>query len=219
MYQRYRTLSSGITTTMHDHKSTNGAEFQAVSNDTVESIEEPTRDDVFEVLSNRRRRYALHHLKQLDSTEPVDLSLVSTQVAAWELGSDPQSLSYDDRKNVHTSLYQFHAPKMDEMGLIHYDKRGGTVELTEYGREIDVYLETVSGRQIPWSIYFFLLSLGATVLATAVWLDLAPFSLFSDVAWTEFIAISFLFSSSVFAYYNRYSMRVGNDGPPPEVDD
>lgn len=204
---------------MHDQKPTNGGEFRAVSDDTVESIDEPTRNDVFEALSNRRRRYALHHLKQLDTTEPVDLSEVSTQVAAWELGSDPRALSYDDRKNVHTSLYQFHAPKMDEMGLIHYDKRSGTVELTEYGREIDVYLETVSGRQIPWSIYFLLLSLGATVLVTAVWLDLAPFSFFSDVAWAEFIAISFLFSSSVFAYYNRYSMRVGNEGPPPEVED
>lgn len=204
---------------MSNQETINGGEIQAVSSSAGESANTPTRDDVFEALGNRRRRYTLHHLKQLDTDGPVHLSDVSTQVAAWELGSDPQSLSYDDRKNVHTSLYQFHAPKMDEMGLIHYDKRGGTVELTEYGREIDVYLETVSKRQIPWSIYFLLLSLAATVLITAVWLDLAPFSFFTDIAWAEFVAISFLFSSSVFAYHNRYSMRVGNDGAPPEVED
>jgi hypothetical protein len=197
----------------------NGGASQAGSSVVERPDTAPTRDDVFEALSNRRRRYALHHLKQLDSDEPVDLSEVSTQVAAWELGSNPRSLSYDDRKNVHTSLYQFHAPKMDELGLIEYDQRGGTVELTEYGREIDVYLETVSGRQIPWSIYFFLLSVGITGLVTAVWLDFFPFSLVSDIAWAEFVAIAFLFSSVAFAYHNRYSMRVGNEGPPPEVDD
>lgn len=179
----------------------------------------PTRDDVFEALSNRRRRYALHHLKQLDTDEPVDLSDISTQVAAWELGSDPQNISYDDRKNVHTSLYQFHAPKMDDLGLINYDKRGGTVELTEYGQELDVYLETVNARQIPWSVYFLILSLGATLLVTLVWADFYPLSLVSDVAWAEFIAIMFLFSSVAFVYHNRYYMRVGREGPPPEVED
>ncbi|WP_416838124.1 hypothetical protein [Haloferax sp. DFSO52] len=204
---------------MNKSKSINEGEFRTTPDTTYTTIRAPTRDDVFEALSNRRRRYALHHLKQIDSGGPVELSDVSTQVAAWELGSEPGSLSYGDRKNVHTSLYQFHAPKMDELGLIHYDQRRGTVELTEYGQELDVYLETVSGRQIPWSIYFFLLSLGATVLVTLAWLNFYPFSVVSDVAVAEFVAITFLFSSSVFAYHNRYSMRVGNEGPPPEVDD
>ncbi|KTG20131.1 DUF7344 domain-containing protein [Haloferax profundi] len=184
-----------------------------------DSVDPPTRDDVFEALSNRRRRYALHHLKRIDGDEPVELSEISRQVAAWELGTDPRELSYDDRKNVHTSLYQFHAPKMDELGLVQYDQRGGTVELTEYGREIDVYLETVSEEQIPWSVYFFLLSAGMIVLVGAAWADLFPFSTIPDIAWAEVVASLFLLSSAAFVYHSRYSMRVGNDGPPPEVEE
>ena len=178
----------------------------------------PTADDVYEALSNRRRRYALHHLKQLDTEGPVDLSDISTQVAAWETGTDPETLGYDDRKNVHTSLYQFHAPKMDELGLVNYDRNRGTVELTEHGEDVDIYLEAVTGRQIPWATYFLLLSSLMTTVALAAWFDVAAVGVLPDSGWTLFVAITFLVSSSSFAYNNWNVMRVGTEGPPPELE-
>lgn len=179
----------------------------------------PTVDELFEALSSRRRRYVLHYLKQLPDSTPAQLADVSAQVAAWELGTLPDALDYDDRKHVHMSLYRFHAPKMDELGLLDYDRENGTVELTEYGREMDVYLETVWGKQIPWSVYFLLLSFGSTLLVFAVSLDVAPLTFLPDAAWAAFVAVTFLISSAWFAYHNRYSMRVGSDGTPPEVQD
>jgi hypothetical protein len=178
--------------------------------------EAPTPDDVYEVLSNRRRRYALHHLKQLEGEQPVSLSEVSTQVAAWENGSDPEQLGYSDRKNVHTSLHQFHAPKMDDLGVVNFDRSRGTVELTEYGQGVDVYLEAVYGHQIPWATYFLLLSGIMTSVAFGVWADAAPFGVVDGGVWVLFVAVSFLVSSVAYAYVNR-SMRVGADGPPPEL--
>lgn len=96
----------------------------------------PTRDDLFEALDNRRRRYTLHYLQRHEGEEPVDVSEISTQVAAWELDAAPEQIGYSDRKNVHTALYQFHAPKLDSLGLIDYDERCGTAELTEPGERL-----------------------------------------------------------------------------------
>jgi hypothetical protein len=101
----------------------------------------PTRDDLLEALANRRRRYALHYLQECAEEGEVELMDVSSQVAAWEMDAEPEAIRYSDRKNVHTALYQFHAPKMDDIGLIDYDKRSGTVELTECGTNIGIDLE------------------------------------------------------------------------------
>jgi hypothetical protein len=98
----------------------------------------PTRDDLFEALDNRRRRYMIHYLQRREGDDPVDVSEVSAQVAAWELDADPELIGYDDRKNVHTALYQFHAPKLDDLGLVEYDKRSGTVALTGAGAGLRV---------------------------------------------------------------------------------
>jgi hypothetical protein len=183
-----------------------------------DQAETPGLGDVYEALSNRRRRFALHHLKQLDGDQPVDISTISTQVAAWENGSDPEQLGYADRKNVHTSLYQFHVPKMDDLGLVNYDRNRGTVELTQYGRDVDVYLEAVYDREIPWSTYFLMLSGVMTGVAVAAWADAPLFDHVSDASWTLFVAVTFLISSAAYAYSNR-SMRVGSEGTPPEIEE
>jgi len=202
-----------------DESTSGGAAMTDDGAQTVEGdqAQTPELGDVYEALSNRRRRFALHHLKQLDEEQPVDISTLSTQVAAWENGTDPEQLGYADRKNVHTSLYQFHVPKMDDLGLVNYDRSRGTVELTQYGRDVDVYLEAVYGREIPWATYFLLLSVVMTGVAVAAWADAPLFDLVSDGSWTLFVAVSFLVSSAAYAYSNR-SMRVGSEGSPPEVE-
>ncbi|WP_380679434.1 DUF7344 domain-containing protein [Salinigranum sp. GCM10025319] len=178
--------------------------------------EKITDGDVFEVLSNERRRYALHYLMQ-HPDDPVEMGDLSTQVAAWEVGVDPAEVTYDQRKSVHTSLYQYHAPKLDETGIVEYDSRGGVVELTAEGSDLDLYLEAVRGREIPWASYFLLLSVFATGLVSAAWLDAPLISGLPDAACAGFIVAMFLVSSLVFAYDNRTAMRLGSTGAPPEV--
>jgi hypothetical protein len=174
--------------------------------------------DVFEVLSNQRRRYALHYLKQ-HADGPVEMGDLSTRVAAWEAGIDPVEVTYDQRKSVHTSLYQYHAPKLEETGLVEYDSRAGVVELTDAGADVDLYLEAVRGRELPWASYFVLLSLFSTALVSAAWLSVPPFGELPALAGGGFVAAAFLVSSLVFAYDSRTAMRVGSAGPPPEVID
>ena len=94
-------------------------------------------DDVFSVLGNERRRLALGYLK--NTTENgVDIGDLATSIAAWERGKSVEKISYDERKSVQTSLYQLHLPKMDELRFVEFDRRGGTVRLTDLGAEITV---------------------------------------------------------------------------------
>jgi DNA-binding transcriptional ArsR family regulator len=192
---------------------TNGAVDDSTNGQTAGEL---TNDQIFDVLSNRRRRYVIHYLSQHDD-ESVSLGDLSRQIAAWETGNDPDYIAYDERKTVHTSLYQNHVPKLAEAGIIEYDSREGTVRPTDAYEEVDLYLETVSGDDVPWSVYLLGLAVGMTLLAVAVWLDLPPFSAVSDALWSLFVSVSFLVSTAVFAYVNRSQMRFGSDGLPPEV--
>jgi hypothetical protein len=172
-------------------------------------------DELFEVLSNQRRRFAIHYLKQRPD-ERVEMGELSRQVAAWELEVDPEQLSYEDRKTVHTALYQHHAPKLDEAGMVEYDASRGEVGLTETGETMDLYLEAVTGQELPWAAYFTLLSVVGVLTAVAAWLGALPMVL-PTAGWGGVIAVGFLVSSLVFAYDTRDAMQLGTSGPPPEV--
>lgn len=174
------------------------------------TIEDIDRDDVFDVLSNRRRRHLLHYLKaHADDGDVAELSDISSQLAAWEQGTEPEQISYADRKNVHTALYQFHLPKMEKLGFVDYDQRVGEVELTEAARDLNIYLETVSGRGVPWGVYFPALSAAMTALGVAAWFGLGPLSGVETGVPALFVAVVFLVSSAVFAYRTHFEMRVG----------
>ncbi|MFB6167905.1 MAG: hypothetical protein ABEJ43_03560 [Haloferacaceae archaeon] len=130
--------SGGVSQTVQEERTTDQAgegPEPVVESDASGPL---TRDDLFEALDNRRRRYTIHYLQERGDDAPVDLSDVSTQVAAWELEEDPDQIGYSDRKNVHTALYQFHAPKLDDLGLVEYNKRRGAIELTAHGERLGV---------------------------------------------------------------------------------
>lgn len=188
------------------------------SSETTEELGgELTRDEVFEVLSNRRRRYVLHYLQQ--NGERASLSDVAEQVAAWENDTEIEAISSDERKSAYTSLRQFHLPKMAEKAVVEFDPRAGIVELSDAAGDLDVYLEVVSGREIPWSLYFVGLSTLGICLAAAVGLGAWPISLLPAASWLAFLATMFAVSSLVYAYYSHRRMRIGNQGPPPEIED
>jgi hypothetical protein len=178
-----------------------------------------THEALFEALSNQRRRFALHYLKQQNGDGPVDLADLSAQVTAWERGVDAEDLSYAQRKNVHTSLSQFHAPKLDDLGFVEFDRDAGVVELTDRAEDVDVYLETTSGRELAWGPYLLLLS---SVLSGVVFGSLVGVPVLAELSTQSlavFVAVTFLSSSAFFAYDTWTEMRVGTEGPPPEATD
>lgn len=177
----------------------------------------PSREEIFEVLSNRRRRYVLHYLKQLDEGETAPLSEIATQVAAWERGEDVADIAYEERKSVQTSLYQTHLPKLAEKNLIEYDPDSNLVFRRAGSERIQVYLEMVSKNDLPWSYVFLGLSTTLCLLAIAAWLEVYPLGRFEPVALFLIGSVLFLGTSTWYAIQYHATFRIGGEGPPPDV--
>lgn len=98
-----------------------------------------SRDDVFEILGNSRRRRMLRYLDSADA--PVSVRELVTDVAAHEEGTTPDTLSQDHYKRVHVASLQTHLPKLDSVGVIDYDRDERTVALTDAAAELLPHLE------------------------------------------------------------------------------
>jgi len=175
-----------------------------------------SRDDTFEILSNHRRRFALHHLQQ--NGDRADLGELSEHVAAWENDIGVAEVSSSERKRVYTSLQQFHLPKMDEKGVIEFDDRDGVVELTPVAEDVDIYLEVVDGDDVPWSQYYLGLAVANLGILAGALAGIAPFTLVPSAGLALFVVTTFLVSALVHIYFNRTEMRLGDSDTPPEVE-
>ncbi|WP_435175134.1 DUF7344 domain-containing protein [Halorussus sp. AFM4] len=95
----------------------------------------PSLDTVFELLADRRRRYALYCLAAVGEDRVLDLDDVAARVAEWEReweasgdGEDAgDSDSGDRRERVRVDLHHNHLPRLADAGLVDYDARTGTV--------------------------------------------------------------------------------------------
>ena len=173
-----------------------------------------SRDEIFEVLSNRRRRFAIHHLQQHE-TETTLGSLVE-HVAAWENDRPIEAVSAEERRRVYTSLQQFHLPKMDEKGIVDFDEQTGLVELDEAVEDVDIYLEVTEKHDLPWSVYYLGLAAISSIFVTLSWSGVPPFRHIPNAGWVVFLLTTLaLFALAHIVLTRR--MRVGGDGKPPEM--
>ena len=193
----------------------------AVDGDTGLSSERSvdfTRDDVLEVLSNQRRRYAIHYLKRRDG-DPVAVSELTDWVASWENGKEIDALSHRERKRVRNALRQFHLPKMDEYGFVEYDAQRGVIELTEAASDANFYVDSLTGRDIPWGVYYLGLSVASVVCLLGIWAGVYPISLLSPLHFGVFLVTALSVSSAGHVYDNYCRMRLGARDRPPEVEE
>jgi hypothetical protein len=175
----------------------------------------PSADTLYSALTDTRRRYVLHYLKQQD--DAVSVRDLAEQVAAWENDTTVENLTSQERKRVYVSLYQSHLSTLDDAGVVDYDKEAGTVDLAERIREVDLFMEVVGGSDIPWRRFYLGLVAVNAVLLGLVWLDLRPFTMLSDFQWAIVVLGQFAVSALVEAVRSR-RMRLGDPGPPPEYD-
>jgi hypothetical protein len=137
--------------------------------------ETPEKEQIFETLSNERRRYVLAYLQQYDDGS-VDLGELVSQVAAMENGLSVEKISSDQRKSVYVGLRQTHLPKMDAYNLIEYDADRGEIEPTEATENAKMYLEFVPEHDIPWAVHYAGLSLLLGSILALTWINVYPFS-------------------------------------------
>ena len=175
----------------------------------------PSSDAIYESLGNRRRRYAVHFLKQ--QGRPVTVRELAEQVAAWENGKSVAELRSQERKRVYIAFYQSHLASMERDGLVEYDAERGVVELSPGLAEVDVYMEVVPNRNIPWNVFYLGLAAANALLLVLFWLDVEPFSTVPDIASGVVVLVSFAASAFVQTYYAT-QMRLGDPGAPPRVE-
>ncbi|MFB6107088.1 MAG: hypothetical protein ABEJ70_08960 [Halobacteriaceae archaeon] len=176
-----------------------------------------SRDTVLDVLSNQRRRFAIHALKRRRG-ETVPLRALAEQVAAWEYDKPADRLTHKERKRVQNALRQFHLPKMDDLGFVEFDATRGTVRLTDEASSCDFYVDVLPERGIPWGLYYLALSAASVLSLGGVWAHLPLFSAVRPLVWGIFF-VTVLGASSLGHFYdNYYRMRVGARETPPEVE-
>lgn len=175
---------------------------------------ELTQDEIFELLANRRRRFVIHALKY--TKEALQVSTLAKYVAAWELDVDPASIEYEDQRNIYSTLRRTHLPKLDEKKVVQYDADQNLVEPTPLLEDLDVYIEVLQGREIPWSVYYVGLSGVAISVLLAVTVGVPGFAGLSPQHVAVFAITMFAVSSVVHYVYDRRG-RLGDQEIPPEL--
>lgn len=144
------------------------------------SGQRPTKDDVFDILRNRRRRYVLGYLSDREGV--VELSELAEALANWESEDEDAYITHRDRKRAYVSLYQTHLPKLDRAGVVEYNQPRGTVELGPDYRYIEGYLDRPHGGTVLWHRLYMLGGTGGVSVLGLNQLAVFPFSAVPDVA-------------------------------------
>ncbi|QAU14409.1 transcriptional regulator [Halorubrum sp. BOL3-1] len=175
---------------------------------------ELSRDDLFDLLSNRRRRFALHALKRME--EPIELAELSTYVAAWEMEMEPEEIDSEDRRSVHVTLRRTHLPKLAEKNILKFNESENTIRSTDALDNIEVHIEALHRNEIPWSIYYFGLAGVCGLLLVAVITEVPIFSTFTPLHVGWFSALIFGLSAVVHRFVGPHS-QLGVSEKPPEL--
>lgn len=108
-------------------------------------VERLSRDRVFDLLQNDRRRSALTYLLHNDGEATV--SELVDHVAKDVCGVGPNEMSADQRKRIYTGLYQLHLDRLDEYDVIEFDRSSNHVRTSTNISVVQPYLPTHDERR------------------------------------------------------------------------
>ncbi len=149
-----------------------------------------TRANIFDLLSNDRRRHTIRYLRDQGT---ATLSELAEHIAAIEQEKTVEELSSSERKRVYTSLQQTHLDRLQEAGMVEIDR--DSIKLTKKAQELKIYMDIVPEGSIPWNIYYIGLSIITVGIAAAFWLDIIPTELISPSVGLWIVGLLFLCSS------------------------
>jgi hypothetical protein len=137
--------------------------------------EKLSEDVIFDIVSNRRRRFVLKHLQ--NEEDPAQLTDIATALAAAETSTAPEEVDKQARKRAYVSLYQTHIPRLAEEEVVAYDEETGEVSLQAPAEE--VLRHVGRGQTDRWwpRVYFALAVVGLSIYLPPL-LGVAPDQLF-----------------------------------------
>ncbi|NGM69266.1 hypothetical protein G6M89_09640 [Natronolimnobius sp. AArcel1] len=95
----------------------------------LETEATPSLDQVFDLLSNRRRRYALYHLYEQDDGVATTTALTNRVAELEVVAEQTHTTEVTDEfiTAVRTDLQHVHLPKLEDAGVLEHDHRSETV--------------------------------------------------------------------------------------------
>ena len=103
------------------------------------TADEPSVDELFDVLSQTRRRTVLSILTERQSA--MDVSALADEVAARETDAAPATLSESTVHEIKVTLHHVHLPKLDDVELVDYDRDDRTVTTTNTTDAVPIDIE------------------------------------------------------------------------------
>jgi len=139
-----------------------------------------SKDVLFELLKNQRRRDVLRYLSARD--EVVTLSDLAEHVAALENDIPESQLSSQQRKRVYVALYQCHLPILDRANVVEFNQARGRIKRTPRADQLEPYLVEHYPSATRWSTTY----LGLAVAGAAAYVLT---SLVGALAWLEPVVV------------------------------
>lgn len=166
---------------------------------------ELSQDIVYDILSSPRRRYVLYYLRTVE--EPVEITELARQVAAWENDTTVDEITDQQHKRVYVSLYQTHIPRLESHQIVTYDKDSGRVALAVGETDIDDYLEQADD-EIPWQLIYLSLAVASGLLVGLALSNVWIFSSFTMTTATVIVVLTFVITAGIHTLLKRFNRQV-----------
>ena len=93
---------------------------------------------LLDALAEQRRRHVLYYLKD---ERHAELEAIAQQIAAWEHKTQPAELDEQTCKTMQVTLHQIQLPKLEDAGLIEYDRRNKSLRYYDLPAYIEQLLD------------------------------------------------------------------------------
>jgi hypothetical protein len=160
-----------------------------------------SEEQIYEVLSNSRRRGAFQQLA-VGGERTMSVRELSVRLATEESGQSPPPRGL--RESVYSSLHQTHLPLLDELGVVSYDRDARTVSLCEHAHEVGRYMEVTPHRGVTWAELYRGLGILSLLVVLAALLEAPGVSAVDPVLWTSGFLAAFAAAVGYQFWTNRW---------------
>jgi DNA-binding transcriptional ArsR family regulator len=161
--------------------------------------------EVYEILANRRRRETIRHLSERVDGARLSLRDLSEAIAVHETGDAPPPRAI--RESVYNSLHQTHLPKLEELGVVDYDREERIVTLRERARDVNIYMGVVTRYGLTWSEIYRTLGVVALTVVVAALAEVPVVGSVAPLAWTTAFLLAFVVATSYQLWSNRWRLK------------
>lgn len=159
---------------------------------------ELTVDEVFDILRNSRRRAVISYLFENDGQASV--KELTQHVASDEYDVPLGETTPDQHKRVYTALYQCHLERLDDFGVVDFDRDEKQVSLDAAAPQVAAYLrgdETSSAARLE-----LVAAAGVAALVSIGVVGVGPLATLPMTTWA-FITVLALVGLAFFRLFRR----------------